>query len=53
MALTGAHTWILVAAAVALFSAYTMGLFSRNRMPMEGKVRAQQGGLGDVPADAR
>ena len=51
MALTLAHLSILAAAAVALDSAYTMGFFGRNRMPVDGKVRngrAVKGPIGSL-----
>ncbi|SPO03001.1 related to 3-ketosphinganine reductase [Cephalotrichum gorgonifer] len=38
MAITSVHIWILVAAVVALFAAYSMGLFGKNHMPVDGKT---------------
>lgn len=48
MALTLAHLSLLAAAAVAVYSAYTMGFFGRNRMPVDGKVRSPYAGTGPI-----
>lgn len=48
MALTLTHLSLLAAAAVAVYSAYIMGFFGRNRMPVDGKVRDSNAGKGPI-----